>query len=400
MTRADFSEIPVIDIAALQGGRPSEVDKTTNEIVFACETAGFFYVINHGVPIATIDAAFDAARWFFARPQAERDLLDVATSPNFRGYVPMGITGPNVPRRMLEAFQMMLDLGPDDPDVRAGNVMFGPNRWPAEAPEFRTAMEAYYAAATRLSHRLLSAFARGLGLRDDYFGPFFRKPLTQLRLLHYPPQPPDSDAEGVEAHTDTGAFTILLQDQVGGLDVRNRQGQWIRATPIPNSFVINIADMMQRWTNGRFVSTPHRVANRTGLDRISIPFFANPDYDAVIAPLTQKEGADSSLRAPRLRPLCRGRLPRRMAARLGAMSRSVADCKPLAGMSGPLQFVDEGDRIVFEGYAAAFFVDKQLILAETELASALACDKQSGRRQKGPIEVALLAQQFEKLAAL
>jgi isopenicillin N synthase-like dioxygenase len=154
-------------------------------------------------------------------------------------------------------------------------------------------MEAYYGAMTALSHRLLGAFACGLDLPDEYFLAFFRKPLTQLRLLHYPPQPPESDAEGVEAHTDTGAFTILLQDQVGGLDVRNRAGAWIRATPIAGSFVINIADMMQRWTNGRFVSTPHRVTNKTGKQRFSVPFFANPDYDATIVPLP---GASASSR--------------------------------------------------------------------------------------------------------
>ncbi|WP_158818323.1 isopenicillin N synthase family oxygenase [Methylocapsa sp. S129] len=298
MPQADFVEIPVINIAALMGGRSADVDKIAAEIALACETAGFFYVVDHGVPAAMVDAVFEAGRWFFARPQAERDALDVATSPNFRGYVPIGIKGPNVPRRMLEAFQMMLELGPDDPDVRAGNVMVGPNRWPAEAPAFRAAMEAYYGAVTALSHRLLGAFARGLGLPDDYFRPFFRKPLTQLRLLHYPPQRPDSDAEGVEAHTDTGAFTILLQDQVGGLDVRNRAGRWIRATPIPGSFVINIADMMQRWTSGRFISTPHRVANRTGQDRISVPFFANPDYDATIIPLTRDVAAGEKLYEP------------------------------------------------------------------------------------------------------
>jgi isopenicillin N synthase-like dioxygenase len=285
MATTDFAEIPVISLAALQGGAPADMDKVTDEIIAACETAGFFYVIDHGVPAKTVEAIFEAARWFFARPQAERDALDVAASPNFRGYVPMGIAGPNVPRRMLEAFQMMLDLGPDDPEVRAGNVMRGPNRWPPDAPQFRAAMEDYYRAATDLSLRLLGAFARGLGLSDGYFLPFFRKPLTQLRLLHYPPQPPDSDAQGVEAHTDTGAFTILLQDDVGGLEVRNRSGRWIAATPIQGSFVINIADMMQRWTNGRFVSTPHKVTNRTGKDRISVPFFANPDYDAIITPL-------------------------------------------------------------------------------------------------------------------
>jgi isopenicillin N synthase-like dioxygenase len=295
MSQADFIAIPVINIAALRGGRPADVDKVAAEIATACETAGFFYVVDHGIACETVAAIFDAARWFFTQPQAKRDVLDVATSPNFRGYVPMGIKGPGVPRRMLEAFQIMLELGPDDADVCAGNVMYGPNRWPPAAPAFRAAMEAYYDAATALSHQLLGAFARGLDLPVDYFRAFFRKPLTQLRLLHYPPQPPDSDAEGVEAHTDTGAFTILLQDQVGGLDVRNRAGEWIRATPIPGSFVINIADMMQRWTNGRFVSTPHRVANRTGQDRISVPFFANPDYEATITPLTRSGAAGERL---------------------------------------------------------------------------------------------------------
>ena len=292
MPKNDFDAIPVISVAALQQGASEAIDSVTAEIAAACETAGFFYVVDHGVSPVRIAAVFEAARWFFGRPPAERVALDVATSSNFRGYVPMGITGPNVPRRLLEAFQMMIELGPDDPDVRAGNVMYGPNRWPREAPEFRAAMEGYFADMMGLSHRLLRAFARGLGLSDDYFRPFFRKPLTQLRLLHYPPQPPDAEAQGVETHTDTGAFTILLQDRVGGLEVRNRAGRWIGARPIPESFVINIGDMMQRWTDGRFVSTPHRVANRSGQDRFSVPFFANPDYDAIVTPLAHGPSAE------------------------------------------------------------------------------------------------------------
>jgi isopenicillin N synthase-like dioxygenase len=299
MTAGDFAEIPVIDLAPLRAGDAAE--GVTAEIVSACKTAGFFYIVGHGVPTKLVADIFDVARWFFSRPQAERDALDVATSPNFRGYVPMGLTGPNVPRRMLEAFQMMLELGPDDPDVRAGSVMYGPNRWPENAGLFRQVMEEYFGAMSALSQHLLVAFARGLDLPDDYFRPFFRKPLTQLRLLHYPPQPPDSNVAGVEAHTDTGAFTILLQDEVGGLDRRNRSGRWTPATPIPGSFVINIADMMQRWTNGRFVSTPHKVVNRTGKDRISVPFFANPDYATIIAPL-----AHGAAEGRRYEPLASG----------------------------------------------------------------------------------------------
>lgn len=283
----DFTEIPLIDIGPLADPAGQGLERAVGAIADACETAGFFYVTGHGVPIAQVEAVFAAADWFFALPQPERDALDVARSPNFRGYVPMGITGPGVPRRMLEAFQMMLELGPDDPDVRAGSIMHGPNVWPPDAPEFRAAMTAYYTAMTSLSDRLLAGFARALGLEPGHFREFFRKPLTQLRLLHYPPQPPqDRDAVlGVEAHTDTGAFTILAQDETGGLEVRNRAGRWIEATPIAGSFVVNIADMMQRWTNGRFVSTPHRVANRGHSGRISIPFFANPDYEAVVSPL-------------------------------------------------------------------------------------------------------------------
>lgn len=273
---ADFQRIPVIDLAA---------EGASAGIGRACETAGFFYVTGHGVPAAAVDDVFAAARWFFARPLPEREALDVAGSPCFRGYVPMGITGPGVPRRLLEAFQVMAELGPDDPDVRAGSVMHGPNRWPEGAPAFRAALQVYYAAMAGLTDRLLGAFAWVLGLDSDYFSPYFRKPLTQLRLLHYPPQPPDEAVQGVEAHTDTGAFTILLQDETGGLEVRNRAGDWIAATPVPGSFVINIGDMMQSWTGGRFVSTPHRVANRSGRDRISVPFFANPDHDAVAVPL-------------------------------------------------------------------------------------------------------------------
>jgi isopenicillin N synthase-like dioxygenase len=286
MARMDFAEIPVIDITAMREDRGDALDEVAARISDACETAGFFYVNGHGVPAASIAGVFQAAQWFFSAPQAVRDALDVATSPNFRGYVPMGIVGPGKPRRMLEAFQMMIDLPSEDPDVRAGNIMAGPNRWPDAAPAFRAALEGYFDAMMGLTRVLLSAFAHGLALPPDFFLSHFRKPLTQLRLLHYPPQPPESDAEGVEAHTDTGAFTILLQDEVGGLEVRTRAGRWIPATPIPGAFVINIADMMQRWTNGRFVSTPHRVRNRTGRDRISVPFFANPDYGAVITPLT------------------------------------------------------------------------------------------------------------------
>ena len=223
-------------------------------------------------------------------PQGLRDAIDVHRSANFRGYVPQGFKGSGVPRRQLEAFQIMLELGPDDPHVRAGSVMHGPNVWPADGPgfsasAFRAAMERYYDAVWRLSERLLATFARLSHAGARLFPAiFFEAPHSASSPALSAAACSRPDAQGVEAHTDPGALTILLQDAVGGLEARNRAGQWISAPPIPYSLVINIGDMMQRWTNGRFVSTPHRVANRTGRGRFSVPFFVNPDYDATIAP--------------------------------------------------------------------------------------------------------------------
>ena len=209
----------------------------------------------------------------------------------------MGLIGPGVPRRMLEAFQIMLELDATDPHVQAGNVMYGPNLWPPGHADFRSTMLAYYGHMDDLMHRLLAAIAAGLGLPDDHFRPFFRKPLTQLRLLHYPTQDGAAgDAVlGVETHTGTGAFTVLLQDDQGGLEVQRRDGIWIAAQPVAGTFIINIGDMLARWTNGHFVSTPHRVANRSGRSRLSIPFFVNPDYDAIVTPLQQFVGAGGTL---------------------------------------------------------------------------------------------------------
>ena len=289
----DFSSIPIVSLAELRDDDGRQ--KIVAQIRDACQSAGFFYIVDHGVPHEDIDGVFAAAEAFFALPQSARDAIDIHRSPNFRGYVPAGFKGAGVPLRKLEAFQIMLDLGPDDADVKAGSAMHGPNVWPDEAPDFsaasfRSAVESYQWEVARLSERLLSVFALALDHPPGFFRPFFQKPLTQLRLLHYPPQPPDAAAEGVEAHTDPGALTVLLQDSVGGLEARNRAGAWISAPPVPYSFVINIGDMMQRWTGGRFVSTPHRVANRTGRGRLSVPFFVNPDYDATISPAPDPQG--------------------------------------------------------------------------------------------------------------
>jgi isopenicillin N synthase-like dioxygenase len=254
-----------------------------------------------------IDGAFAANRQFFAQPMADR-MRTAATLDYWRGYVPSKLEGEGgAIGGAIETFRLQLDLPPDDPDVVAGKPLHLPNRWPEHLPGFKPAVERYFAAVMDLAHSLRQAFAIALGLPEEFFEPSYRKPLVQLSLLHYRPPKTlaESDLEvGAGEHRDTGAFTILIQDEVGGLEVGHRTGEWVAAPPIPGAYLINIGDMMMRWTNGRFTSTPHRVVNRSTRPRYSMPFFVNPDFDVVVEPLPQLLQPGE---APAYEPLHNGR---------------------------------------------------------------------------------------------
>jgi len=193
-----------------------------------------------------------------------------------------------------------MELPEDDPDYLAGNIMLGPNVWPDNLPGFREEVYDYYEAVHQLGVTMFRAFEMTLGLPQGWFDDKITRPMGQLRLIYYPPQegPIDPDQIGIGAHTDYECFTLLLQDQVGGLQVGNREGEWIKATPIPGAIVINIGDMLMRWTNGEFVSTPHRVINDTGKERVSFPFFFGANYDCVVSPLPQFTAADNPAKFP------------------------------------------------------------------------------------------------------
>jgi isopenicillin N synthase-like dioxygenase len=184
----------------------------------------------------------------------------------------------------MEAFKLQRELTAADPELLAGNRVHQRNRWPEGYPEFRETLLDYFEELTRLSTHLLRGFALALEIDEDYFLGSYTKPLTQVSLLHYPAQPPTAPADeyGIRPHADATAFTILAQDEVGGLQVQGSTVDWIEARPIPGTFVVNIGDMMARWTNDRFASTKHRVLNRTGRERYSIPFFGIPDFEAVV----------------------------------------------------------------------------------------------------------------------
>ena len=282
----DADSIPVIDMGALAGGDRAAVAAVGQALVDAAQSVGFFYVRNHGVPRALIDRAYALSRRFFALPEEAKQRLRI--NAIHRGFLAIGGARMYETARvdLKESFIWGPELGPDDPDVAAGRPLMGPNQWPAELPELAPALMDYSGAVMACARSLLRGFAVSLGLDADFFGERFAKPLARCSLIYYPPQPPDSgtDQFGVAPHTDYGGLTLLNQDDTGGLQVRTRSGDWVTAVPIPGTFVVNVGDLMARWTNDRFVSTPHRVVNSSGRARYSMALFFDPAFDTVIDP--------------------------------------------------------------------------------------------------------------------
>lgn len=275
--------VPVIDIAGLRSGAIEERRAVAREIDRACRTIGFFYIRNHGVDEALIQELVAASRAFFALPLADKMAIASTNSPHFRGYVPLAAEehNPGHGRDWHEA----LDFGREPrPGMEPDAGFYGPNQWPPAMPSLRPVVERYYGAMLGLSMDLLRGFALALELEEEYFLPKFDWAAGWLRLLHYPPQPENgsTDGIGIGEHTDYDAFTILWQDMNGGLEVHRLDGTWIQAPPIPGTFVINIANLMQRWTNDLYRSTPHRAINRSKADRTSIPFFVNANPETVV----------------------------------------------------------------------------------------------------------------------
>ncbi len=286
----DFSEIPVIDIGPLVRGERQREAQVVEAIARACQEVGFMYVRNHGVPAAVLSRLVEQAKAFFALPAAEKNTVAVENSPQFRGYLPLEYTGDEGEKgkNLQEGFMIMHER---PRDVFA---MHGPNQWPHALPPLKSAMWAYFDAMEKLAHPVMHGLALALGLSPDFFDSVHRNPMSVLKLNHYPPQQIMDETEiiGVGGHCDGGSFTILWQDSLGGLEVRNKSGDWVGVPPIEGSFVINIANLLQRWTNGRFSSTEHRVINRYGKDRYSIAFFVYPAHSAVIQPVVDQSRGD------------------------------------------------------------------------------------------------------------
>ncbi|MFE3001157.1 isopenicillin N synthase family dioxygenase [Nocardia sp. NPDC059246] len=291
-----FTSVPVIDISGLRSDELSDRHAVAAEIGKAAREVGFFYISGTGIDPKLFDELLAATEAFFELPLEEKMRSYIGLSRCHRGYVPTGEEGAaKVKPDLKEAFDTALDLPADDPDYLAGNPMLGPNVWP-ELPGFDTTVTAYYQAVIDIGRQLLWAFAIALDEDPDTFLRYATKTPSQLRLIHYPYDPSADDAVGIGAHSDFECFT-LLKPTAPGLEVLNGAGQWIDVPPLPDTFVINIGDMLELWTAGEFVATTHRV-RKVKEERYSFPLFFNVDYDTVVQPLPQFISPDRPQRAP------------------------------------------------------------------------------------------------------
>lgn len=274
--------LPLIDIDPLISGDKAGKATVGRQIGAACKDRGFFYIVGHGVPDAVTRQAFQGARALFDLPDAAKQAVAKSRSPANRGYEPLGgqTLEAGAPPDLKEGFY----IGAEEP---FGEFNRGPNQWPVELPDLPSVLLDYHARMLDLARRLMEGLALSLDMPEDAFADFCTSPVAILRLLHYPPQPPAMPGRGAGAHTDFGALTILLQDDVGGLEVYDQAtGDWTPAPPIGGAFVVNLGDLIARWTNDRYRSTPHRVVNRSGRRRYSIPFFLSgaPAYEVACLP--------------------------------------------------------------------------------------------------------------------
>ncbi len=278
-----FKDIPIVDFAGFRDGREQDRQAIAAQIDSALQRVGFFYVINHGVPADLLERLYQQTKDFFDLPEQEKLQVSIDKASNHRGYFPMGRENvePTATVDLKEGFDIGLDTeieGNDEGGMR------GANQWPDRPAGLKSTMMAYYDEMHVFAKFLCRAMALALKLPEDAFDEAMRQPESRLRLLHYPPQSGNSDRKrmGAGAHTDCGSLTILSQDEIGGLEVQNNAGEWVPAAPIAGSFVCNIGDFMAYWSDGRFVSTKHRVINASGRDRYSIPLFLNPNFDLAV----------------------------------------------------------------------------------------------------------------------
>jgi isopenicillin N synthase-like dioxygenase len=300
----DTEIIPVIDLGPYLTGAPDAIDLTAKQPQFALTEVGFYFIVNHGVPSAKSDEVFRQVARF--HDQTIEKKLEIKLDKHNVGYLPMKgdtlrtstvetVTKPNLNQALFVA----RDLPSDHPDVLADRRFRSANRWPCNLPGFREVIVDYCETMERLVQQLVRLYARALGLPAKYFDHAFEEPQYKLRMTHYPHQadPPD-DEFGIAPHTDTSFLTLLAPNDVPGLSIRTQSGKWIAAPAVPDAFLVNGGQLLQRWTNDYFLATPHRAINRSGGERYALAFFCDSNIDWPVAAVPTCVGPDKPPKYP------------------------------------------------------------------------------------------------------
>ncbi len=280
-------KIPVIDLGPCREGGATEWQETARAMDEACRTIGFYFVRNHGVAQSLIDRVFEECARFHSLPLEQK--LAVRATGKIVGYLPLGgqtqrtsVHGQSVAPDRSASMYIRQEFAAGHPDRIANRPWVFDNRWPDDLPGFREGVLDYFSAMAALGEQLLRLQAMALGYSADYFVTHdaFNPPTYNLRLLHYPPRDPALDGQfGIGPHTDYSYTTILAQSNLPGLEILTQAGEWIEAPALDGHLLINNGDMCRRWTNEAYRSAPHRVINKTGQTRYSVPFFIGPRLD-------------------------------------------------------------------------------------------------------------------------
>ena len=289
-------DLPIIDIAPMRDG--SAPHRVARELLRAGSEVGFLYVANHGVDETILAQAHSAGLAFFRLPDAEKQAA--STNAHLHGYLGPGSTrmydGAEVD--LKESFNWGIKLTSVELEEASENPLIGPNRWPPSLPSLETSVHPFFEAASDCAEDLLRGFAIGAGLDPEHFITARDRPVSRGSLQYYPPQPRDAGDTryGVSAHTDFGMLTVLCQDSVGGLEVQRPNGQWVAVPPVKDTFVVNVGDLLDRWSNGRFRSTPHRVINLSGQERLSLVLAYDPNFETIVDPEPLRREGDPPAR--------------------------------------------------------------------------------------------------------
>jgi len=278
-------EPEVIDLDGLLDGSPNALNCVANSVKNACDLSGFFYVRNHGIASADLEHILNVTRNFFS--ESDEIKKAIAIDQNNRGYLGFGEAKMNGAKRsdLKEVFFFGREVAVDDADLAAGLPLVGMNQWPTAPVNFKSDVLEYLNAVQRIGDALLRAFSIALNREHSFFVSRYTRPMSRGQLIHYPPLRRDApdDQYSVAAHSDFGCITLLLQE-LPGLEALNRHGEWMPVPPKPDTLVVNIGDLLQRWTSGALISTRHRVRNTNNEDRYSVAIFHDPNSSAVVDP--------------------------------------------------------------------------------------------------------------------